>query len=145
MSDAFKRLMLFLFDGEGLNRKTRRLLCRFIAKLGNVDVKSFIFRLIIEAKSQGVWRELEKLSKAFLKAILEAEIKFKHPILLETLAKHIKQLLEKLGSRIKYFLKGYKLAYQVCELAQKWGNKNAYSWIEKPSYSIIWGMFTVNN
>ncbi len=144
MSDAFKRLMLFLFDGEDLNREARRLLCRLMVKLGNVDVKSFISSLIVKAKTYGVWKRLKKLSKAFLKAILEAEIKFKNQTLLETLAKQVKEILKMLGSKIKYFLKGYKIAYQVCEIAKKWGNPNTSKWIENPSYSIIWGMFIDN-
>jgi len=144
MSDAFKRLMLFLFDSEDLNREARRLLRRLIVKLGNVDVKSFISSLIVKARIYGVWGNLKKLSKAFLKAILEAEIKFKNQTLLETLAKQVKELLKMLGSKIKYFLKGYRIAYQTCEVAQKWGNPNASKWIEEPSYSIIWGMFIDN-
>ena len=109
---------------------------------------SYLTEVRRKAMRKGIWfKTLNQAERAILNLVPKCVDTIKSPKLIDVVAKIIVKIKNALKSPIIKLMNqvGRPLAKKLSQIAQKWGNKNAYSWIEEPSYSIIWGMFTVNN
>jgi len=84
-------------------------------------------------------RKVPPLTRALLKAAVEAPVRFVSRPLLSMIAKSLKTVGEALSPRIRLVRTGLAVAWSVSMIACRWGNEEAVSWRRDEGFAMYWG------
>jgi len=89
-------------------------------------------------------RRVPRLTRAFLKAVVRAPVKFVNRALLSTIIKSLKIVNEALSPRVRLIKMGLTTAWGASMTAYRWGNKEALGWRRDDGFAIYWGAMIQN-